>query len=126
MEKKKRIRVLSAEEKVKRTAAVKRWRNNSKQRMIDAMGGKCQICGYHNCNSALDFHHLDPTEKEFGFGGLRATIKGWDTLIQELRKCVLLCNRCHTELHNGVVSLPSTYEKFNEEYVEYKNMYKEQ
>ena len=29
-------------------------------------GGRCQICGYDKCIEALEFHHLDPTRKDFG------------------------------------------------------------
>ena len=28
-------------------------------------GGKCQRCGYNRCLKALEFHHLDPTKKDF-------------------------------------------------------------
>ena len=28
-------------------------------------GGRCQLCGYHRCIAALEFHHRDPAAKEF-------------------------------------------------------------
>ena len=28
-------------------------------------GGKCQRCGYNTCLKALEFHHLDPSKKDF-------------------------------------------------------------
>jgi hypothetical protein len=37
-----------------------------KQEMIDKMGGKCSMCGYSKCLSALEFHHVEPSTKEFG------------------------------------------------------------
>ena len=43
---------------------VKQWRNNVKNRLVEAFGGECGICGYNKCNRALQFHHLDPEEKE--------------------------------------------------------------
>lgn len=103
-----------------RSDAVKLWRTKSKQRMIDAMGGSCQICGYDRCNDAMVFHHLDPSIKEHGFGGLRANPKSWITVVVELRKCVLLCNRCHTEVHDGMTSIPEHIAVFDESYVNYK------
>jgi 5-methylcytosine-specific restriction endonuclease McrA len=101
---------------------VKRWRRNTKQRMIDAMGGCCQICGYNRCPEALTFHHINPSEKAHKFGGMRANPKNWLTICEELRKCVLLCANCHHEFHADVIELPKTYAVFNEAYVDYKNL----
>lgn len=33
---------------------------------IEYKGGKCSICGYDRCKGALEFHHMDPNEKDFG------------------------------------------------------------
>jgi hypothetical protein len=93
---------------------VKNWRKRTKSLIVESMGGKCQICGYHKCNAALELHHLDPSEKEFGFGGLRANIKSFDTIKQELKKCILLCSNCHKEVHAGVTDLPSDFATFDE------------
>jgi len=82
-----------------RSEAVKKWRRNTKERIITAMGGKCACCGYNKCHDAMDLHHLNPNEKEFSFAAIRANPKNWDSIVQELRKCVLLCNRCHREIH---------------------------
>lgn len=70
--------------------------------MIDAMGGKCQICDYNKCQEAMDFHHINPLEKEFSFNRARANPKAIKKIIEELKKCVLLCSRCHREVHAGV------------------------
>lgn len=99
---------------------VKIWREETKNRIVKAMGGKCQICGYNKCNTALALHHINPNEKEFSFGAIRANCKSWDTIVVELRKCVLLCQNCHSELHADFVSLPEKYDSFNEEYSDYK------
>lgn len=95
---------------------VKQWRKNTKLKMITAMGGKCQCCGYDTCSSALAFHHIDPTQKDLGFGDVRATPKKWSTIIEELRKCVLVCHNCHSEIHAGIRELPKTYATFDESY----------
>lgn len=60
-------------------------------------GGKCSYCGYDKCLDALQFHHLDPTEKEFHLGQGRG--KKLETIKAELDKCVLLCSNCHIEEH---------------------------
>lgn len=104
----------------RRSEAVKRWRRNTKERMVESMGGKCVCCGYNKCSDALVFHHVDPKEKDFAFGGMRSCPKKWDVIVDELRKCVLVCSRCHQEIHAGVTDLPEEYEIFNEKFVKYK------
>lgn len=47
------------------TDSTQKRRNNLKIKAIEYKGGKCEICGYDKCVDALDFHHLDPSEKEF-------------------------------------------------------------
>jgi predicted nucleic acid-binding Zn ribbon protein len=90
--------------------------------MIDAMGGKCQCCDYNKCNESLAFHHLEPTEKEIGFGEMRSNPKNWEKTVKELRKCILVCHNCHSEIHAGVREIPETFVKFNEEYSDYKKV----
>jgi len=110
----------------KSSEAVKKWRRNTKQRMIDAMGKKCQICGYNRCNAVMEFHHLDPNQKEFSFGErTRANCISWATTVNELKKCILLCNRCHGEVHDGISFIPEKYETFNFEYENYLDKQKE-
>jgi 5-methylcytosine-specific restriction endonuclease McrA len=105
----------------KSSEAVKRWRKNTKARMVEAMGGKCQICSYDKTHKALEFHHIDPTEKEMAFGETRANNVKWAKLVEELRKCILLCSNCHKEVHEGITQLPQKFNSFNEDFAEYKN-----
>ncbi len=84
------------------------------------MGGKCQICGYSKCDNNLALHHIDPKNKDLSFSDLRANPKSWELIVNELRKCVLLCHNCHGELHANVIELPKEFAIFNEEFVDYK------
>lgn len=77
---------------------------NLKQQSIDYKGGKCCICGYANYNGALDFHHIDPSKKEFSIA--RSHLTSFDKVKSELDKCVLLCRNCHAEIHGGIVNIP--------------------
>ena len=61
------------------------------------MGNKCSCCGYDKNYGSLHFHHLDPLEKEFDWRKLR--LKKWESVIEELKKCVVLCANCHSEWH---------------------------
>ena len=99
---------------------VKAWRKRTKDRMVQSMGGCCQICGYSKTNKALEFHHIDPNEKEIGFGETRANNLSWIKLVNELRKCVMLCSNCHKEVHEGITILPENYKSFDESFVNYK------
>ena len=61
-------------------------------------GGKCIRCGYDKCISALEFHHINPSEKDFGIGQYGSS-KSFEKMKQEVDKCILLCCNCHRELH---------------------------
>ena len=81
---------------------VKEYRKRIKQELVDYKGGKCQVCGYNKCNEALEFHHLNPDEKDFSLSGQHKSI---ELLKKEVDKCVLLCCRCHREVHAGITTL---------------------
>lgn len=99
---------------------VKRWRKNSKNRIVEAMGGECVICGYNKCTTALALHHLDPSKKEIGFGAIRANPQSWNKIVEELRKCILVCSNCHAEIHEGITEIPKNVKMFNEEFSQYR------
>jgi hypothetical protein len=82
---------------------VAKRRKDIKQLAIEYLGGRCSSCGYNKCNDALDFHHTDPTVKEFGISAKGIT-RAWKSVKQELDKCVLLCSNCHRELHANIGS----------------------
>lgn len=87
------------------------------------MGGACCCCcGYNRCQSALALHHLDPSQKDIGLGAIRANPKNWNTIVEELRKCVLVCHVCHSEIHEGIREVPKDAPKFNEEFASYKKI----
>ena len=69
-----------------------------KTKALDYKGGKCQKCGYSRCREALEFHHIDPKEKDFMIS--HSNRRSWDAVKKELDKCVLLCTNCHNEEHS--------------------------
>jgi hypothetical protein len=81
-----------------RTNAVHRRRLKLKQLALEYKGGKCQKCGYDKCSAALDFHHRESSDKEFGLSKKGLT-RSWEKTKIELDKCDLLCSNCHRELH---------------------------
>jgi hypothetical protein len=57
----------------------------------------CDKCGYIKCAAALDFHHINPSKKKFGINQVNWSNSNRVKL--ELKKCILLCKNCHSELH---------------------------
>ncbi len=86
-----------------RAEAVVRRRRKVKQILVAEAGGRCRLCGYDRCVAALEFHHLDPTAKEFGLS--RCGAHSIKKLRAEVRKCMLLCSNCHAEVEAGSVKL---------------------
>lgn len=76
---------------------VQRWINRKKD-AINHKGGVCESCGYDKFYGALEFHHKDPSEKDFNWNRLR--LRTWSSVIHELEKCRLLCSNCHREEHH--------------------------
>lgn len=81
-----------------RMDAVSRKRKKLKKDLVEYKGGKCEKCGYDQCVAAMDFHHKDPKEKDFGLSS-NGNTQSWEKLTKEADKCLLLCANCHRELH---------------------------
>ena len=82
--------------KVTKSQAVINWRRRAKIKLVEYKGGECEKCGYDKCIDALEFHHNDPSEKDFTISG-----KSWsfDRLRDEVDKCIMVCSNCHKEIH---------------------------
>lgn len=85
-----------------RSDHVARHRKTRKKKLIELYGGKCSLCGYDKCQQALQFHHLSGKDFEISEKGLT---RSWDKMVEETKKCVLLCANCHAEVENGIVQL---------------------
>jgi transposase len=87
-----------------RVDSVLRRRARVRDVLIAEAGGACAICGLDAHPAALQFHHVDPSQKSF-------TIRNGDTrslerMREEVRKCVLLCANCHAQVEAGAIDLP--------------------
>ena len=67
-----------------------------KLKAIEYMGGECKHCGYDRFYGALEFHHIDPNEKDPKLSR-SWTFERWKL---ELDKCIMLCSNCHREEHH--------------------------
>ena len=88
---------------------VKVFRQKLKMNLLYVHGDNCAICGYNKCPSALEFHHLDPEQKEFTLG--TNTNKSTEIALNETKKCILVCANCHREIHANLlnINLSSSY-----------------
>lgn len=75
---------------------IMRWRR-IKVKAIEYKGGACTSCGYDKHPAALQFHHVDPSQKDAKWNQVRT--RSWDKITHELDKCILLCANCHFILH---------------------------
>ena len=106
----------------------KKRRRDNKKALVALRGGKCELCGYDKCiywiiwllewekkhkknkenwtipsrNAALDFHHIDPNTKFKAVAHLSYNLK---LMIEEAKKCVMVCSNCHREIHAGIIEL---------------------
>lgn len=75
-----------------------------KKQAVTYKGGRCQICGFNDYFGALEFHHLNPEEKDSGIS--RMTRRAMtEKMIKELDKCILLCSNCHRMVHGGIIDI---------------------
>lgn len=72
-------------------------RVKTKLKAILYLGGKCQHCGWNKHPAGFQFHHKDPSEKDFNIGAV--SNRRWEIIQAELDKCELLCACCHAIHH---------------------------
>ncbi len=85
------------EKKKTNSQAVMDWRKRKKKELVQYKGGKCEICGYNKSINVLQFHHINPEEKDFTIGSKSYSL---EKLKREVDKCILLCANCHIEIHS--------------------------
>lgn len=88
-----------------RAVAVAKRRRTVKRQLVEEAGGACVLCGYARWPGALQFHHVEPDSKKFHLarGGYSRSLA---CSRAEMRKCVLLCANCHSEVEGGFATLP--------------------
>lgn len=79
--------------------ATAKRRKKLKLKAVEYKGSCCSICNYDKCIDALEFHHLDPSKKDFGISKHGYT-RSWEKVKNELDKCILVCSNCHKEIHS--------------------------
>ena len=76
--------------------ATQRRRKKVRRQLALERGGKCEQCGYDTNLAALQWHHRDPSTKEFNIAMFPT--RSIENLRREADKCDLLCANCHAEV----------------------------
>jgi hypothetical protein len=63
------------------------------------------LCCSESAPECLDFHHLDPQEKDFNLSVGVGQGFGWPKILDELQKCVCVCSNCHRKIHAGTINI---------------------
>lgn len=92
-----------------------------KLQFIEMKGGKCEKCGYYRNISALDFHHIDASQKSFPLDVRHFSNCDISKLLEEAKKCMLLCANCHRELHYPFLN----HDNLDKQLLEIKGLYHE-
>ena len=71
---------------------------------------KKQWSGNNKCITALEFHHVDPSGKDFALSGDGQT-RSWEIIKIEIDKCILVCANCHREIHDSLINKEKPVER---------------
>lgn len=77
----------------------KNWYHARRAEYVVILGGKCAECG---ATDGLQFDHKDRKTKTFAIGKLFS--KAQTVVVEELKKCQLLCAPCHIEKSRPEIS----------------------
>lgn len=71
--------------------------------LLHALKQELGCCACETRRRRLDFHHVDPETKAFGIA--KATGYSPTRIVEEMRKCIVLCTTCHASHHAGSLAL---------------------
>lgn len=78
-----------------------------KLQLLELSGGKCGHCGYDKNLAGLAFHHMDAKNKSFKLDMRSLSNRTFQKVLEEFKKCELICHNCHAEVHNPHLDLGS-------------------
>lgn len=87
--------------------------------IVQHMGGICKLCELSYPLSVYSFHHTGREHKDFNIADKRHA--SLSVVLNELKKCILVCRNCHAEIHELMKSkegytnkIAGNSEKWNE------------
>jgi hypothetical protein len=80
-------------------ARIKRRKSELSLWLKEIKGSLCCSNCRENHIACLEFHHVNPSEKDLVLA--RVVANGWskERIQKELNKCIVLCSNCHRKLH---------------------------
>lgn len=63
----------------------------------------CCNCCEETETCCLDFHHRDPSMKDFNISYASRQGYSWERLMEEVGKCLVVCANCHRKIHSGLI-----------------------
>lgn len=97
--------------------AITDFRRRRKENLIKVLGSQCSLCGYNKCIGALEFHHIEPQNKNYQLSSGNCHSLKDD--LEEAKKCLLVCSNCHREIHTSDIYENIDlwkYQFFNDDY----------
>ena len=73
------------------------WKRIQRERINELKNSLSCLKCRENRNHLLDFHHVDPNQKDFQIS--QGERYGWERVKQEIDKCIVLCSNCHRDFH---------------------------
>ncbi len=67
--------------------------------------GCCEVCGDYHPPCCFDFHHIDEENKYGEVSRLASSGYKWETVENEINKCIMLCALCHRKVHSGLLTI---------------------
>ena len=98
-------------------------RQNKKKYLMSIVGYNCWRCGYggsEKYTSLLDMHHVNPDEKMFDLNASSISKKSMEEIVEESKKCVLLCPNCHREYHYTDIISNDDIKKLHKKWIDIK------
>ena len=80
----------------KRKQALRNWLDEYKT------GLACEMCGEKHI-ACLDFHHRSSMKKELTDGNIKGMGWGRERVLNEIKKCMVICANCHRKIHSKAV-----------------------
>lgn len=80
------------------------FRKRIKIALVEAFQHKCCCCGLEDDPVVYDFHHVQPSNKEFGIGSATTT-RSREAYANEAKKCIMVCANCHRKIENELIDL---------------------
>ncbi len=93
---------------------VSNFRRRRKENLVQVKFNKCCICGFNDFQEALEFHHVNPNEKNYQLSS--GNCKSLSQDLNELHKCALVCSNCHKGIHAGLLTLPGDWDAIDVEF----------